>query len=378
MTHFLYSVELARNQRNAAQIIQLGMDQIFSSLTRNDRQLICLDLISSLARSTTSINPLLINFENWAEETLFSGVIDAKTQESIFRALGSFCFCRSGKLRISSNSKFVQMAKNLANDCLQAESDSSRVVSSAIRFLATLGLHEEVALAVGRSFPRSRGCRILSLDGGGMKGLGTLKILEHIEKLANCALHEMFDLVVGTSTGALLAVALMLKKISLPECQSLYKHLGTRVFKNPLHSSEKEESWMEAFFRSFHSRTEHVRAVVIGCKHDSGTHLKIVDYILFYFEVLILNIFNAGAYEELLKENCKFDIMGLEMLNLIDTACLNVPKVALVSTLTSMVPAQPYIFRNYEYPLMSSPNDDLGSSQHQIWEAVRASSGELL
>ena len=37
-----------------------------------------------------------------------------------------------------------------------------------------------------------------------------------------------------------------------------------------------------------------------------------------------------------------------------DTACLNAPKVALVSTLASVSPAQPFVFRNYELPPGSS------------------------
>lgn len=50
--------------------------------------------------------------------------------------------------------------------------------------------------------------------------------------------------------------------------------------------------------------------------------------------------------------------------------------MALVSTLTSVSPAQPYIFRNYEYSSRSGDINRLGSSSHEIWQAVRASSGE--
>ena len=50
-----------------------------------------------------------------------------------------------------------------------------------------------------------------------------------------------------------------------------------------------------------------------------------------------------------------------------------------VSTLASMTPAEPYIFRNYEYPLSAKPQAKKlmaapGSSSHQVWQAVRASS----
>lgn len=42
-----------------------------------------------------------------------------------------------------------------------------------------------------------------------------------------------------------------------------------QVFSKPSAKQDKEESWMEAFYRTFHSKTQHVRAVVVGYKHDA-------------------------------------------------------------------------------------------------------------
>jgi uncharacterized protein len=53
--------------------------------------------------------------------------------------------------------------------------------------------------------PRKKLCRILSLDGGGAKGFYTLGVLKEIEGLIESKLHEKFDLVFGTSTGAIIA-----------------------------------------------------------------------------------------------------------------------------------------------------------------------------
>lgn len=49
---------------------------------------------------------------------------------------------------------------------------------------------------------------ILSLDGGGSKGMYTLGILREIEALANKPLYTQFDLIYGTSTGAIIAALL--------------------------------------------------------------------------------------------------------------------------------------------------------------------------
>lgn len=64
----------------------------------------------------------------------------------------------------------------------------------------------EVASSAARPF------RILTLDGGGAKGFYTLGVLKEIEALVQTPLHERFDLVFGTSTGAIIAALLALGK----------------------------------------------------------------------------------------------------------------------------------------------------------------------
>ena len=58
--------------------------------------------------------------------------------------------------------------------------------------------------------------------------------------------------------------------------------------------------------------------------------------------------------------------------------CLSV-QCFVVATLASVTPAEPFLFRNYEHPLASTALGKKiqacpGSSSHQVWEAVRASS----
>lgn len=48
------------------------------------------------------------------------------------------------------------------------------------------------------------GIRVLSIDGGGIRGIVPLKYLEHLEKVMSrfsCLIKDHFDYVVGTSTG---------------------------------------------------------------------------------------------------------------------------------------------------------------------------------
>lgn len=78
--------------------------------------------------------------------------------------------------------------------------------------------------------------RILSLDGGGVRGAITLEFLEQMEKLLSykagreVRLHEHFDMIGGTSTGAIIASALAIG-MSAREVSKLYDRLAPNVFR---------------------------------------------------------------------------------------------------------------------------------------------------
>ena len=53
------------------------------------------------------------------------------------------------------------------------------------------------------------GSRILCLDGGGMKGLAQIEVLSQLEEATGRKITELFDWIVGTSTGAIIALAMV-------------------------------------------------------------------------------------------------------------------------------------------------------------------------
>ena len=65
-------------------------------------------------------------------------------------------------------------------------------------------------------------CRILALDGGGAKGFYTLGVLKEIEGMLKCPLYKRFDLVYGTSTGAIIASLIALGYV-VDQIHELYK-----------------------------------------------------------------------------------------------------------------------------------------------------------
>ncbi|MDR1007185.1 MAG: patatin-like phospholipase family protein [Campylobacteraceae bacterium] len=79
--------------------------------------------------------------------------------------------------------------------------------------------------------------KVLTLDGGGVRGYLTAKILKNIEQSLNEArkeninLGQRFDLIVGTSTGGIIAAALSIGK-SANEIFKLYETLIPKIFNN--------------------------------------------------------------------------------------------------------------------------------------------------
>ncbi|KEQ90170.1 hypothetical protein AUEXF2481DRAFT_71863 [Aureobasidium subglaciale EXF-2481] len=75
---------------------------------------------------------------------------------------------------------------------------------------------------------------LLSLDGGGVRGLSTLYILKRI--MAAIDLHnppkpcDYFDMIGGTSTGGLIAIMLGRLSMSVDECIRAYMELSKEVF----------------------------------------------------------------------------------------------------------------------------------------------------
>ena len=80
-------------------------------------------------------------------------------------------------------------------------------------------------------WPPDREFRILSIDGGGIKGIFPASVLAELEEryLGGDSIAEHFDLITGTSTGGIVALGL---SIGLParEIANLYIERGAELF----------------------------------------------------------------------------------------------------------------------------------------------------
>lgn len=111
--------------------------------------------------------------------------------------------------------------------------------------------------------------KILSIDGGGIKGVFPAKFLASLEdEIGEGQIHKHFDLICGTSTGGIIALALSLG-VPAKEILNLYQNnakaiFGNRswnIFKKPFYSNKLLESLIKDIFKKYHSKDEDPRMV---------------------------------------------------------------------------------------------------------------------
>ncbi|UKK00997.2 eukaryotic translation initiation factor 3 subunit 7 [Theileria orientalis] len=162
------------------------------------------------------------------------------------------------------------------------------------KLLNILGYHDQKK-------PENRGVRILSIDGGGSKGVIALEILDVLNKYLNRPLHECFDIICGTSTGGLLASLIALEKMQVSEIKNLYDSLIKSIF-------------------------------VRDGYHVTGTRLLMKQA-----------IYDDNIFKDILKTSLE----EIELIDYsVDPTC---PKFFCVSTQMDVTPLRPILWRNYNY-----------------------------
>ena len=104
---------------------------------------------------------------------------------------------------------------------------------------------------------RTLNFQILSLDGGGIKGLFSAAVLAHLQDDLNVKIVDHFDLITGTSTGGLIAIALSIG-MSPKEIVRFYVDNGTKIF------TKSKASGIKKFFGSKYN-SEGLEASIKEC-----------------------------------------------------------------------------------------------------------------
>jgi patatin-like phospholipase/acyl hydrolase len=90
-------------------------------------------------------------------------------------------------------------------------------------------------MRVKQSWPQERPFRILSIDGGGIRGVFPAAFLAEIEKrfLGGSSIADNFDMIAGTSTGGIIALALA-HGLTAQEALRIYAERGELIFPQPV------------------------------------------------------------------------------------------------------------------------------------------------
>lgn len=191
--------------------------------------------------------------------------------------------------------------------------------------------------------PKGRGIKILSIDGGGMfpsiptgkrltillllgtRGLVVIEILRQIEQLYGKPIHQIFDLICGVSTGAIISMLLGALRISIDEVEHHYRQVSSYLFNTDIVRGTGRLLWSHAYY-------------------------------------------DTAVFEKILRE-----IYGEAVL--IDTRKhADCPHLVAISAIVNLPTLQPFLFRNYELHPSSKPLSHFqGSPSNKIWQAVRAS-----
>ncbi|KAI0566146.1 hypothetical protein FGB62_12g119 [Gracilaria domingensis] len=147
--------------------------------------------------------------------------------------------------------------------------------------------------------------------------------LKQLKRITGCEIHEMFDIIGGTSTGAIVAASIGIVHKTVEEVEVLYRDMIGKIFaKHPVNGPKM---------------------------------------------LLTRAYYDTSVLESTLKQECGKGIF-------IDSlAEENMNRVFVVSSVMSRNPKELHVFRNYTYPVGHESRYD-GTTEAQLWEGLRASS----
>jgi hypothetical protein len=122
-----------------------------------------------------------------------------------------------------------------------------------------------VCAATGQGWPHRirikpdlAGVRVLSLDGGGVRGIVELVVLRELEQQIGLGipLGRFFDFIVGTSAGGIIALGLGVQGRTVDDCLTRFRTFSRTGLKKKILTKTKFVRWAGKFIRSSIYRTK--------------------------------------------------------------------------------------------------------------------------
>ncbi|KAI5462890.1 hypothetical protein BGZ63DRAFT_402245 [Mariannaea sp. PMI_226] len=163
---------------------------------------------------------------------------------------------RIGLLQVHSQRTCLMCLSHSPTNMLPCQGAKHGICQKCVHAFFHRGVHESVLTIDGcplgcafdtgtwsiRVKPQEAGPRILALDGGGVRGLVQLTILQQLEQQVGFGIpiDELFDLVIGTSTGGIVALGVFHQNMSPEDGVKMFEDLAGKAFslrpklKNPV------------------------------------------------------------------------------------------------------------------------------------------------
>lgn len=158
---------------------------------------------------------------------------------------------------------------------------------------------------------------ILSLSGGGIKGIFQATFLKCLEQEYQVPLYQMFDLVAGTSTGSIVGAALACG-LQLENIAQLYRDKGNEIFnkksipiiRTSWYSNKFLKSSLQETFQNLKMNNSKIKIIIPTTSLENGKHkifteqdkVSIVDALMssaaapFYFEAYKIHDNDSHSY----------------------------------------------------------------------------------
>ncbi|EKU21866.1 calcium-independent phospholipase a2-gamma [Nannochloropsis gaditana CCMP526] len=250
-----------------------------------------------------------------------SSIEELRCQRAAIYLLYTMCLASERAIEaLQTEGRLIPALQQILRERLFEEGPMS-VYHTIHKLLSIVGYHEWKPRQAGQ-----KGLRILSLDGGGTRGVMTIALLSHLIEATGKEVHELFDIICGNSTGGILAALFAVKATKVKEAGRLYDELIKKIFnKSPAPLAY------------------------------SNLVLRTAQY-------------NENVWEDVLKvligETLLIDTMG-------GPQGLNTPKFFVLSSVLSCNPAKLFMWRNYNYRRAQRSRYE-GDFRAKVREAIRA------
>ena len=206
-----------------------------------------------------------------------------------------------------------------------------------------------------------KGIKILCMDGGGTRGLATIESLRAIsQKCNNKPIHELFDIICGTSTGGILAVVLGILKRPLDEVEEMYKKFAVKVF----NKSTNLYKGMNTLVTGSMYSSEPLELLLKDYGRDNG------KYTMGEYGHYRHQLWNITKEEEELLANHNHNNNS----NRNQSECRVFVVASAIGTVSKPIP---YLFRNYNYNEKGPISRHPGTTNVPLWSALRATTSAL-